>query len=244
MRPDIDIRSYFDTRSGLTVMIVSVLAVLGIALLGGLLQAAVIPEGPVDVELTVIAVSLPMMLIIPVIAVMMTAGEWSDRSIQVTLLQRPERWKVLSSKLLSTVLVVAVLIAGAVLVSVLATWIGGALMGTGSDFSSMDRVMTTQVTVLLATLAFSTAMGVLTQSTVMGLLAAIGFPVMISMARPLAMMAGSEILDGTLRALDLQGAATLLGDGQAQLFDLLPLLILVVLPLAVGAWRWRRREIG
>lgn len=104
--------------------------------------------------------------------------------------------------------------------------------------------MTTHVTVLLATLAFSLAMGVLTQSTVMGLLAAIGFPFFIGTARQIAMLAGSETLDGVLRAVDLQAAATVLGDGQAEAFDVLPLLILVVLPLGLGAWRWSRREIG
>ena len=244
MRPDIDIRSYLDTRSGLAVVILSSLTVLAIALLGGLLQGALIPEAPVDVELTALAVSLPLTLIIPVIAVMMTAGEWSDRSIQVTLLQRPSRLTVLASKLLSTVLVVAVVIAASVLLSVMATWIGGGLLGEGADFTAMDRVMTTHVTVLLATLAFSLAMGVLIQSTVMGLLAAIGFPFIIGTARRIAMLAGSETLDGVLRALDLQAAATVLGDGQAEAFDVLPLLILVVLLLALGAWRWSRREIG
>lgn len=243
MRPDIDIRSYIDTRAGLVILLISALAVAAIALAGGLLQGGLLPDEAVDVELTVIAVSLPLSLIIPVIAVMMTAGEWSDRSIQVTLLQRPGRLRVLASKLLSTLVVVGAVIAGSVLLSMATTWIGGAI-GDGSDFSSMDRVLTTQVTVLVATLAFSVAMGVLTQSTVMGLLAAIGIPFVVSTSRQIAMLAGSETLDGVLRAVDLQAAAVAFGDGKAEAFDMLPLLILVVLPLALGAWRWSRREIG
>ncbi|EYT50981.1 ABC transporter permease [Brachybacterium muris] len=243
MRPDIDIRSYFDTRAGLVVVLISALAVAAIAVAGGLLQGGLLPDEAVDVELTVIAVSLPLSLIIPVIAVMMTAGEWSDRSIQVTLLQRPGRLRVLTSKLLSTLMVVGAIIAGSVLLSMATTWIGGSI-GDGSDFASMDRVLTTQVTALLATLAFSVAMGVLTQSTVMGLLAAIGIPFVVSTSRQIAMLAGSETLDGVLRSVDLQAAAVAFGDGQAEAFDVLPLLILVVLPLALGAWRWSRREIG
>lgn len=244
MRPDIDIRSYLDTRFGLAVVILSVLAVAGVALLGGLLQGALIPGEAVDVELTVIAVSLPMLLILPVIAVMMTAGEWSDRSIQVTLLQRPGRLRVLASKVLSTLAVAGAVVVLAILASMATTWIGGTVSGNGADYSSMDRVLTTQVAVLLFTLVFSIAMGVFTQSTVLGLLAALGIPFVVSTARQFAALAGSETVDGVLRAVDLQGAAVAIGDGTAQAFDVLPLLILLVLPLAFGTWRWSRREVG
>lgn len=244
MRPDIDIRSYLDTRSGLIVLILSALALLGVASAGGLLQGVLMPDAAVDVELTVVVLSLPLMLIIPVIAVMMTAGEWSDRSVQVTLLQRPGRLAVLGSKLLATAVVVGAVIAGSLLLAMATSWIGGELTGAGSDFSTMDRVLTTQLAVLAAAFALSAAAGVLTQSTVMGLLVAIGLPFIVSTARQIALAVGSETLDAVLRALDLQGAAVALGDGRAEAFDLLPVLILVVLPLALGAWRWSRREIG
>src|SRR5690625_7586745 len=101
MRPDLDLRAYFDTRATAIVMTVSLLALLAFAALGGLLVPLVLPEEVVDVETTVIALSLPLSLIIPAIAVLITAGEWSDRSIQFTLLQRPSRNAVLLSKTLA-----------------------------------------------------------------------------------------------------------------------------------------------
>src|SRR5690625_5673734 len=101
MRPDLDLRAYFDTRATAIVMTVSLLALLAFAAHGGLLVPLVLPEEVVDVETTVIALSLPLSLIIPAIAALITAGDRSDRSIQLTPLHRPSRHAVLLSKTLA-----------------------------------------------------------------------------------------------------------------------------------------------
>ncbi len=91
MRPDIDIRGYLDTRGTAITLLVSVLALIGTAALAGLIQPAVMEPGTSDVSLTMAMLGLPLSLITPIIAVVITAGEWSDRSVQVTLQQRPGR---------------------------------------------------------------------------------------------------------------------------------------------------------
>src|SRR5699024_1727203 len=144
-RPDLHLRAYFDTRATAIVMTVPLLALLAFAALGGLLVPLVLPEEVVDVETTVIALSLPLSLIIPAIAVLITAGEWSDRSIQFTLLQRPSRNAVLLSKTLAASVVTAGVVALAIALAAATTWIGGELLGQGADFSSMEGVMTTQL---------------------------------------------------------------------------------------------------
>ncbi|WP_422115484.1 ABC transporter permease [Brachybacterium sp. UNK5269] len=244
MRPDIDLRSFLDTRAAAILLTLSLLALVGAAALGGLIQPVLLPAQTSDLELTVIVLTLPLSLIIPVITVLMTAGEWSDRSIQNTLLQRPGRTAVLTSKVIAATAVFAVLVAISLALAAAATWIGGELMGAGAVFSSIDGVLTTQLSVLIATLLFSLAMGLALQSTVFALLAAIGAPFVISTAGALAMAFGSETLASVIRAVDLQAAAVALAAGEAEALDLLPLLLLVILPTAGGIWRWNRREVG
>ena len=199
MRPDIDLRAALDTRGAAILLPLSLLAVIGFAALGGLLQPALTPDATSDLESTVFVLTLPLSLIIPVLTVWITAGEWSDRSIQTTLLQRPGRLGVLASKCLAT---------------------------------------------LTATFLFSLAMGVALQSTVLGLVAAIGVPFVVGTAGTLAAAFGSETLADVIRAVDLSSAAVALADGSAGAFELLPLLLLVAVPVVLGAQRWRHREIG
>ncbi|GAA1489194.1 ABC transporter permease [Brachybacterium sacelli] len=244
MRPALDIRAHLDTRGTAILLSISLILIVAFAALGGLLQPAVVPGGSSDVNFTVIALSLPLTLIIPIIAVMITAGEWSDGSIQNTFLQRPGRAGVLGSKVLAAIAVIAALVVMSLALAALTTWIGGELLGEGAVFDTFDTVLTTQLATLAATLLFSLAMGVALQSTVLGLLAAIGFPFVIGTASGVATITGSETVVDVVRALDLQTAAVTFADGDAGAFELLPLLLLVILPAAYGAWRWNHREVG
>lgn len=104
--------------------------------------------------------------------------------------------------------------------------------------------MTTQLATLASYLLISLAMGLLTQSSVLGLISAIGIPFVTSTAAPIAMLTGSDVFIDVVRAVDLPGAAVALADGRAGTFEILPLAITVILPAAFGVWRWNRREVG
>ncbi|MFC7456679.1 ABC transporter permease [Brachybacterium sp. GCM10030267] len=244
MRPLLDIRAYLDTRAAAIMVAISLILVAAFAGLGGLLQPALLPVNTSDFENTVIVLTLPLTLIIPIIAVLITAGEWSDGSIQVTLLQRPGRLAVLGSKTLAAILVVAALVAISLALAALATWIGGEMLGDGASFDSLDGVLSTQLPVIAVTLLFSLAMGLALQSTVLGLIAAIGFPFVVGTASAVGVLTGSEFLTDLVRAFDLQTAATAFGNGEATAFELIPLVLLVILPAAFGIWRWSHREVG
>lgn len=244
MRPDIDLRAFLDTRGAAILLTLTLLAVLGFAALGGLLQPALTPDGSSDLEATVFVLTLPLMLIIPALTVWITAGEWSDRSIQTTLLQRPCRLGVLSSKAVTALVVFAALVVLTIALAAASTWIGGEMIGQGAHLASIDRVLTTQLAMLSATFVFSLAMGVLLQSTVLGLVAAIGVPFVVGAAANLAAAFGAETLSDVVRAVDLTSAAVALAEGTAGAFELLPLALLVVLPLALGTRRWLHREIS
>ena len=244
MRPLIDLRSFLDTRAAAILLLLSVLIIAGFAALGGLIQPAVMPGGTSDVEFTFIVLALPLSLIVPVITVIMVAGEWSDKSIQNTLLQRPGRLSVLASKVIAATVVFVALMALSIGLAAAATWVGGELLGEGALFSSIDAVLTTQLAVMAATLLFSLAMAILLQSTVIGLVTAIGIPFIISTAGALSMVFGSDLISDIIRAVDLQTAAAAVGGGNATAFDMLPLLLLVVVPAVFGIRRWNRREVA
>src|SRR5699024_3435991 len=201
------LRSYLDTRGAAILLTLSVLLLVGFAALGVLVQPAVIPDGTSDVEFTFMELSLPLSLIIPVIAVMMTAGEWADRSIQNTFLQRPGRSGVLASKLIAAPAVSAGRVALSIGLAAATTWLGGELAGEGGRCSGLEDVLTTHLLVIAAALLFSLAMGILLQSTVISLVVAIGLPFVISTAGTLAMAFGSELISDIIRAVDLSAAA-------------------------------------
>lgn len=244
MRPDIDLRAFLDTRGAKILLTLSLLAVAGFAALGGLIQPALVPDGSADLEMTFFVISLPLTLIIPALTVWITAGEWSDGSIQITLLQRPGRLAVLASKAIAALVVFVALAAVSIGLAAASTWIGGELIGEGALLSSIEGVLTTQLANLGATFLFSLAMGMLLQSTVLGLVAAIGIPFVIGTASNLAMAFGSQTLADVIAAVDLSGASLALANGEAGAFELLPLVLLVLLPAALGTQRWRHREIG
>src|SRR5699024_11622 len=124
------------------------------------------------------------------------------------------------------------------------TWIGGELMGEGTVFSGLEDELTTHLLVIVAALLFSLAMGILLQSTVISLVVAIGLPFVISTAGAGACAVGSELISDVLRAVDLAAAAAALGDGEAGAVELLPLVLLVLVPAALGVRRWTVREVG
>ena len=244
MRPALDLRSHLDTRGSAILMTISLILIVGFAALGGLLQPLFLADSSADINLTLIVLSLPLSLIIPVIAVLIVAGEWSDGSIQLTFLQRPGRLGVLASKVIAAVVVIAAIVAFAYALAALTTWIGGELIGEGAIFSAFGDALTTQLIGLAAVLLFSLAVGIALQSTVVGLVAAIGIPFVVGTATAVAMLTGSEVLMDVVRAVDLQTAASTLASGDATAFELIPLVLLVVLPAVYGAWRWNNREVA
>lgn len=244
MRPDIDLRAYLDTRGAKILLLLTLPILVAFALLGGLIQPALMEPAVSDVELTFFVLTLPLSLIIPVVTVMIIAGEWSDSSVQNTFLQRPGRLAVLGSKTIAALVMFVALVGVSIGLAAGATWIGGELIGEGTVFSSFEGLLTTHLAMLIAVFLFSLAVAVLLQSTVIGLVIAIGVPFVVTTAAGLTMAFGSDLAADLVRAVDLQTAAVLAADGEATAFELIPLMLLVVVPLVLGARRWNLREVN
>jgi hypothetical protein len=95
-----------------------------------------------------------------------------------------------------------------------------------------------------AVLFFSIAMGLLTQSTVLGLLTSIGLPFVVTTAGGLVALTGSETLTTLVRAFDVQSAGVNIGLGRPEAVDLVAVALLVAVPVVLGVIRWNRREVA
>lgn len=243
MSPVLDLRAHLDTRAGRLVLLGSVALIVLAVTAAGIEPPLLRPAGTADASLALVAVRRPLSLILPVLAVTIVAGDWSDGSIQQTLLARPGRLRVLGSKLLAGLGLGAAVSVLAMLLVLLAMWIGGSLLGDGTGVELLGASLGELGMLALAQILFALAVGAALQSVVLALVVALGLPVAVSIAGSLAARTGSDVLPALVRALDLEGAALRLATGEAGPAEAGTIALLVLLPLAVGAKRWLIREI-
>ena len=138
-----ELRKMFDTRSGFWLM-----ASLGI--LGLLATAAVIAfsshEG-MTYRAFAIAISYPMTIVLPIIAILSVTGEWSQRSGLTTFTLVPHRGRVIAAKAISCVGVAVVAIPLAFGIGALGNVAGTAIAGVDPVW---DLTVTNLLTIVLA----------------------------------------------------------------------------------------------
>lgn len=243
MRPLLDLRQFLATRSGQVVLAVSAVLVLGMAALAAVVQAAFVEGASVDAGLTFLAVSLVLSVLLPVIAVLLTASDWSTSSIQVTFLQRPRRGAVLVSKVSAACVLALALLLLAAGASVLATWLGG-LGGHGSVLVPSWEAVAGPLANLAAAFAFGLAAGILLQGTALAILVAVAVPFVVQLGGSLVGALGSQGLADAFAWIDLSAAAVALFGGDAPVSAVGAITLLVLLPVAAGTRRWMRREVA
>jgi ABC-2 type transport system permease protein len=157
----VELRKMFDTRSGFWLMS----GIVGLALLA---TAAVIAFAPDD-ELTYdsfgAAVGIPMVIILPVIAILSVTGEWSQRSGLSTFTLVPHRGRVIAAKGLLSVAVGVVGMAVAFAVGAVGNVLGSAIAGVETvwDVSWTALVMLVLANVLGLMVGFT--LGVLMRNS-------------------------------------------------------------------------------
>lgn len=138
-----EIRKMLDTRSGLWLMA-------SIGLLALLTTSAVILWAARE-ELTygtfVSAISVPMTLVIPMVAILSVTGEWSQRSGLTTFTLVPHRRRVITAKALACLGVAVVTIPFAFGVGALGNLAGTAIAGVDPVW---DLTVTNLLTIMLA----------------------------------------------------------------------------------------------
>jgi len=126
----VELRKMFDTRSGFWLMMsVAITAVLAT---GATLLFA--PRDELGYSSFAGAIGVPMTIILPMIAVLAVTSEWSQRSGLTTFTLVPHRARVISAKLVATVLVGIVSISIAFAVGALGNVVGSAIAGVNTSW--------------------------------------------------------------------------------------------------------------
>jgi hypothetical protein len=119
----VELRKMFDTRSGFWLMasigMVAVLATFGVI--------GFTPEGGLSHSAFVRAISVPMSLILPLVALLSVTSEWSQRSGLTTFALVPHRSRVVLAKAVSSVVVGVVAVALVLAVAALGNLAGAGL---------------------------------------------------------------------------------------------------------------------
>ena len=134
----VELTKMFNTRSGFWLM-----ASIGISAL--LATAAVIvfaPESAQTYDSFGAAIGFPMVVILPMIAILSVTSEWSQRSGLTTFTLVPHRGRVISAKLIVSVLIGAVSIVVALAVGAVGNVVGSNLAGVATVWDiSLDQAL-------------------------------------------------------------------------------------------------------
>lgn len=244
MRPILDIRQFLDTRGGLAAVIVTVVVTAGLAGLIGLIQPAILPDDAVTFSGPAVAVTFALWIMMPILAVLFIASDWSNASIQTTFLQRPARGAVLVSKIIAVVVVAAVVVGLGILAAWAATAIGGAISDHGASYASAGDDVLALLASSAGALAFGIAIAALVQSTALGLVAALALPFVVSLVSPFVTAFAPDWAADVFSLIDLNTATSHLATGDLDALDAACMVLLIVVPFVFGVIRWSRREVG
>jgi ABC-2 type transport system permease protein len=122
----VELRKMFDTRSGFwliaSIVITAVLATAGVILFA--------PAAEVTYSTFVSAIRFPMLVILPMVAILAVTGEWTQRSGLTTFTLVPHRYRVITAKAISSVAVGIVSVLLAFVIGALGNVLGTAITGT------------------------------------------------------------------------------------------------------------------
>jgi hypothetical protein len=169
----VELRKSVDTRAGRALLGVSGLLVLGALAISAVTSPAV----GVELHTLITTALIPVAIFLPVIGLLLMSGEFSSRSLVVTLALVASRGRVAAAK---GVAAVVVAVAVTVLTGVLAALAAGGLSLAGEsvqwsfEWSVLGQLLVLQVINVLVGVGF----GLLLQSTLLGVVAYLTLPVL------------------------------------------------------------------
>jgi ABC-type transport system involved in multi-copper enzyme maturation permease subunit len=122
----VELRKMFDTRSGFwliaSIAISAVLATLGVILWA--------PEGQLTYSTFATAIRFPVVIILPLIAILAVTSEWSQRTGLTTFTLIPHRGRIITAKAISSVLIAIAAMVLTFAVGALGNLLGAAVTGS------------------------------------------------------------------------------------------------------------------
>jgi ABC-2 type transport system permease protein len=122
----VELRKMFDTRSGFW-LIASIAITSCLATIGVILWA---PEGELTYSTFATAIRFPVVIILPLIAILAVTSEWSQRTGLTTFTLVPHRGRVITAKAISAVAIAIAAMVLAFAVGAVGNLLGAAITGT------------------------------------------------------------------------------------------------------------------
>jgi ABC-2 type transport system permease protein len=184
------------------------------------------------------AASFAMTILLPVVAILLFTGEWSQRSVMTTFTQEPRRIRVVNAKL-----------AVSMILSVVAALFGGVAAAAGLALAVVfDRDVDTNLTIgavfgylmfILLNVLAAVALGVLLQSSAAAIAASFALPAVFAILGTTSSLISEWVDPSTTWRWVLENDW---GGHVPQL--LFTFVFWVVAPLAAGVVRTLRRDVG
>lgn len=234
---EVETRKQVDTRAGRALVTAGAVTVLLVYVAGGL------ASGSADFGDALMVGTIPLSLLLPLVAILAVTTEWTQRTAQVTFVLEPRRGRVLAAKILGSLVLAAGLGVLAVAAAAVTTLVTAVAHGRTPEWSVDAAAVSGLVVLLVISTLQGAAFGAALQHTVAAMLAFLVLPTVFSFV---ATLSG---LGPALAWVDLNEAtAPLLESGVPSGAALARLLTAtawwVGVPLLVGAVRFTRREVA
>jgi ABC-2 type transport system permease protein len=122
----VELRKMFDTRSGF--WLIASIAITSLLAAGGVILWA--PDGALTYSTFATAIRFPVVIILPLIAILAVTSEWSQRTGLTTFTLVPHRSRIISAKAISSVTIAIAAMVLAFAVGALGNLLGAALRGS------------------------------------------------------------------------------------------------------------------
>ncbi|MET0766410.1 MAG: ABC transporter permease [Aeromicrobium sp.] len=231
----VELRKMFDTRSGfwlmMSIAIVALLATVGCILF--------VPDDDLEFGVFGQAVGFPMVLLLPVIAILSVTSEWSQRTGLITFTLTPHRGQVVAAKAITAVVVGVVGMVVAFAIGGLGNVVGSAINGVDPvwNISFLDFVLIVLANVLGLLVGFM--LGVLIRNTPGAIVAYVAYSFLLPTVFGI-LAAFQDWFKDLQPWIDFGYSQTPLFDGGPSGEEWAQLgtsgLIWLVIPLAVGVW--------
>lgn len=234
----VELRKSLDTRAGRWLMLV----MSGLSLLVALVLVVWGTREELTLQTFVSMMSLPLLMLLPIVGIMAATQEWSQRTGLVTFTLEPRRGRVVAAKLVASVLLgLAVIIVSGLVAA--AFHAGVVSLGSSPGDWSMDGAATLGLIVtLLMFVLQGVGFGLALLSTPVAIVASLVLPTVWTIASALVPRVESAAVWLDLNRVTaplMEGAMT--GEDWAHLGT--SALVWIGLPIAIGTWRVLRSEV-
>jgi ABC-type transport system involved in multi-copper enzyme maturation permease subunit len=121
----VELRKMFDTRSGF--WLIASIVISAVLATGGVILWA--PDGQLTYSTFATAIRFPVVIILPLIAILAVTSEWSQRTGLTTFTLMPHRGRIIAAKAISSVLIAIAAMALTFAVGALGNLLGAAVTG-------------------------------------------------------------------------------------------------------------------